>query len=897
MRHNCSFPIDINANGAPVLKPSRFKEIWFLTDPEIFIKSHLPLMYDVYHEQFFPDLDEQHLYQPCRTVKQWDNYVWISASAMEWGVKPISHNQSIIWTEDNHLEITFECFNTMTYTYSLTSLSDGKSAQGYVILYCTDSAIVKGHVRLPKMDSYLLRIQASPRIEPDIVTPEKDDSDVIFIYRIEATGSTENLPFFNGRNPAWGLTSEFSESGCSIVDYKGAIYYTDTGKVSIAIKLPTTDVFPHMINYTSVTHPDEDLENMIYAERDGRHMKFELICPKIGDYLLSFWVKNSPDTEHLDVSLNLFIRSSVSADEEHYYPGHHSLWGPQEPIFSLGILPIHPHCSTVVAHNGCCIITIELTQHINVSHRLMKVNGTDISCWKRCVYAEQDGDRLIYHFHLPEQGRFKFKIAGGGHDETSHHIALVYLIENRGEPYKGCLFPEHDNFPWGIRNEFIQLGLECRHFLSTIPVRKHEARLYIKLPDLNVIFSTSFTHGDRPLDHLDNYCVVIRNKNLTDVTVIVRLPSPGYYALRLFEATHCTPLANYLLRSDDDYEGEVYGFEPYSGIYGATEEFLERGLQIISNMTSEIITDNEGKCKITLKVPKTMDLLLLTKRKGKEVKGHLFALRHEDTVTFIFHGKEAGYYQLKGYAKGNKPKPDLLFIFLIHVKEEISQWESFPDCNTVWGLNKDADILGIRVKDSSAVQSLIHNTTGVVSITFQHIKEYHMNGWLKSPHISAEELKMRTFTEKHRNLTVLRISLPSKGYFTLKIGAAKSGAAKYKTIGTFVIHSETDAGKSIGFPEFNNFFEGCKLESPHANPIPADCEQVFKIKIPGAERVRLWEDDGVWKVELNPTDGDVFFGSVNVGGAKNLWITARFPKDSSRGEEGRYRNMLMYKVI
>ena len=864
------------------------------------MSTHMPLTYDNTEGQFVPDPDEQILYTPETDLQGWHKGAWVSASGQGWGVRPLSHQNSVITTRDATLRLTFKCPHVMTYTSVLTDVTTNQRLYGYVMIYVmgADCDVINVDVRIPRSGGYMLRIQALPPFEPDPLAPDKDDTDIILSYRIEASTRSRTQKPFSENDLSWGVTPQFLNTGCSVVDYKGAVVETDRGKTSISMQLPSNDLFPHLIVFTFLNDLNMTLDRCVYAERAGSLVTFHLTCPKAGEYLFTFWLKTKADDERLDVSISFLVKSPKAAIPKDTYPPHPYLWGIQSPALPLGIQVLDLKSSTLVAVKGCCQLSVRLRNgNAQVSHNL---EGTVGDNWRRYVYGEQDGDVIYYHFHIPEVGRFKFHIAGTEDSEGSHQIAALFLIECP-EAYSGPLYPEHENCAWGTRSLLNEYNLTTSQgSTSTVEVNEGKVMIQVRLPSIDFPLRTVLTRSGHPQEAQDDFYVVYRGQDPKDVTILVHVPSEGYHALRLYEGSQGASLASYLLYTDIPCEDP---FEGHQGIYGTTPAFYQHGLMEGTPGTSYAKTDQDSMCYVAIKVPASVDLHFVVRRNGNEVKGHVIPERQGHKVVVRFRGRDRGFYQLRAYVKSDKRRHDLVLICLIENQNDCEGWEAYAECRGVWGLNHEALQRGIKLSSSERSESVLSSMTGSTTLTLTHPEDISLKAWIKpTPSLPQKRSDKCVLVEKTQSGSLLTVAVPGVGYFTLQVGVAREGSVKYKTTGSFLIESLSTSHEKLSFPAFANLYTGCRLHEPLTNPLTANRSYSFRVTVPGAVKVRLWDTENTLRVDLQEMEVEeaeeegVWGVMTQVGGVKDLWVTAKFPRGDPHGEGGCYRNLLMYEV-
>ena len=80
-----------------------WKEWFFLTEPESFVLTHMPLDDDTIQP------DEQHMENPITDAKQWAEMALMSPQAVQYGIKPLTHPKNLIETSTGEVIIQYTC--------------------------------------------------------------------------------------------------------------------------------------------------------------------------------------------------------------------------------------------------------------------------------------------------------------------------------------------------------------------------------------------------------------------------------------------------------------------------------------------------------------------------------------------------------------------------------------------------------------------------------------------------------------------------------------------------------------------------------------------------------------------------------------------------------------------
>ena len=210
---------------------------------------------------------------------------------------------------------------------------------------------------------------------------------------------------------------------------------------------------------------------------------------------------------------------------------------------------------------------------------------------------------------------------------------------------------------------------------------------------------------------------------------------------------------------------------------------------------------------------------------------------------------------------------------------------------------------GIKVSNSERSELVLSSMTGSTTLNLAYPKDTSLKAWIKpTPSLPQKRSDKCVLVEKTQSGSLLTVAAPGVGYFTLQVGVAREGSVKYKTTGSFLIESLSSSDEKLSFPAFANLYTGCRLHGPRVNPLTAHSSYSFRVTVPGAVKVRLWDTENTLRVDLQELgeeeeEGEgVWEVTAQVGAVKDLWVTAKFPRGDPHGEGGCYRNLLMYEV-
>lgn len=151
--------------------------------------------------------------------------------------------------------------------------------------------------------------------------------------------------------------------------------------------------------------------------------------------------------------------------------------------------------------------------------------------------------------------------------------------------------------------------------------------------------------------------------------------------------------------------------------------------------------------------------------------------------------------------------------------------------------------------------------------------------------------KTLTFSQQRDGIYSIHAVFPKPGKYTLRIFAAKGRQETYDWAIDYIIDASSTTEDLSSFPETLGDFRYRKayLYSPMQGILKSGMEYHFKIEIPYAEDVILFEGDRYHHLERESLSGYTFSGNITVGD-NDIRVGARFPNDEQ------YSILLKYKT-
>ncbi|MCD6217070.1 hypothetical protein J7L05_04305 [bacterium] len=151
--------------------------------------------------------------------------------------------------------------------------------------------------------------------------------------------------------------------------------------------------------------------------------------------------------------------------------------------------------------------------------------------------------------------------------------------------------------------------------------------------------------------------------------------------------------------------------------------------------------------------------------------------------------------------------------------------------------------------------------------------------------------KALTFSQQRDGIYYIHVLFPKPGKYTLRVFAAKGRQETYDWAIDYIINASSSADDSSHFPETLGDFRYRKayLYSPMHGILKSGREYHFKIDVPYAEDIVLFEGENYHHLEKESLRGCTFSGYITVGD-NDISVGAKFPNDEQ------YSILLKYKT-
>ena len=273
--------------GAGFVKPKDKRYIrwpndsYFLTDPDIFISDHFPMMDNDYETSCKWQLLEMPL-----TLETFIKRVNMDQPGKEWGIRTHHHPYAVIDVQ-NESEIMIEESHTPMLDYMVHMRNTNyQLMDSFTFAYKSDAKTFKVHVRPPAIGEYMCQIYGRR-----VIDGKDAHFQPLVLYKLDCTEVYDRPREFPKHNTVFGPVPDIERFGFSHTG--NVLYKAEFGEVTILLN-PIREVHfvPHL--YIGDTEFDYLRENCIvqYSE-DFRHVTISLRLPFEGFFRLTLFGKQS----------------------------------------------------------------------------------------------------------------------------------------------------------------------------------------------------------------------------------------------------------------------------------------------------------------------------------------------------------------------------------------------------------------------------------------------------------------------------------------------------------------------------------------------------------------------------------------------------------------------------
>ncbi|XP_070546250.1 kyphoscoliosis peptidase-like [Ptychodera flava] len=442
----------------------------------------------------------------------------------------------------------------------------------------------------------------------------------------------------------WGANLDFTTAGFQVHGHRVPIISTNTGKVTITVRLPKR-MTPLLCEVHLQTENGlEQLQGLFCGERKGRKGRLNIWLPYKGEYRFTIMAKLKKNSESFWTGANYLICNTYPLTVEEKFPDYDGLWGPNEHFFKLGLHVTS--LAVITAENGDHCLTVRKGSDIDLTCNIER-NGTKMPT---CIFADSNfnGEEVNFRIRLPEAGFYKFTLhAKKKNQDGSYPKAGQWLIDCKSA-WAGELYPD-DSGLWGPSDTFFDLGMKAANLSTSLVIAEGgQCSLSFSMPDKTVVTGSLERNGVKQDTSLFSEVAI----DGTSVTYHMRLRDEGFYVFTLFAKKRgkggTFPFAGkWLIESKSKWNGQLYPV----GDWGPSDDFHRLGLSMERGKSSFIIV-SDGKCDVTIMAPKpistTYYLYKGDERLSETEKTECIEVNTDDTsITYRLTLPGFGFYKFE----------------------------------------------------------------------------------------------------------------------------------------------------------------------------------------------------------------------------------------------------------
>ena len=381
--------------------------MWFITDPDQFVFSHLPFDGDNV------TLSDQLKRMPFTTVQGFTKVPYQHPKVAAYQMKPLSHKNQIIQTKSSLLKIRFKCTkkNYLDFATKLEKKSGVVNKQYIVTTYpnrcviCQVGDQLHVTINLPGDGTYMFRLMGKP------VKGDDTSTNVLISYKIFNRGQKDLPQYFSECNEIFGMYPKFRAAGYKVkMPKKGAVISSKNGRAKVKLHLPSRGEIPNSHKlFVEEDNRYRELKDCVYGEREGKNVKYRIRCPVVGTYYFQLLYK--PE-QGRGVNEGYYhggcyqIRCKKACKDEERFIDNTSWGGPTRQFYNLG-LTISAKGSTLPVVSGRVqLVVLKTRSNVNVWAQLHnKLHVAD-----SCLTKTTDKEFTTFTLQPPVRGYYFIKL-------------------------------------------------------------------------------------------------------------------------------------------------------------------------------------------------------------------------------------------------------------------------------------------------------------------------------------------------------------------------------------------------------------------------------------------------------------------------------------------------------
>ncbi|XP_042594589.1 kyphoscoliosis peptidase-like [Cyprinus carpio] len=395
----------------------RYKEYYFLTDPENFIDSH------------FPEKEEWQLLESPIKIEEFEKRVLKKPDFYTLNLTLNHPKHFLIVTENGEATVSMSFPQLVHFTYQISQLSGKKTQELSKSIGFLTSTQQSMKLRLmpPKPGMYELELFARAGN-----TPKTYNWICSFQLECPSPKISEELP----ENPheCWGLQPDATSLGLEPCNYGNEIISLESGSFRLVLK--TTR--PLMV-LCELSHKNLDktlAKKCLAIQPEPDQLTCSVLCPYYGYYRLSVFVRDwANEADSFENAGNFLLHCTAGAVSlnELFPSGLSSNCGPGIKTLEAGLFEFSHTEALVYTQQGKCDITFQNRQDIDLFCKLSKEEGdqpASQTTLSNHVLFTHDGSKVTISINLPESGVYKLGLYGKTSLKPEYPLLCDYILKN-----------------------------------------------------------------------------------------------------------------------------------------------------------------------------------------------------------------------------------------------------------------------------------------------------------------------------------------------------------------------------------------------------------------------------------------------------------------------------------
>ncbi|XP_070531651.1 kyphoscoliosis peptidase-like isoform X2 [Ptychodera flava] len=448
------------------------------------------------------------------------------------------------------------------------------------------------------------------------------------------------------------------------LSHNQGVIETNENEISVKVQCPYTQNLRFWTRLTDLNEKNtipragRKHSNHVISYRNGDTVTCKVRFPHAGDFTLIVGVTPNNTSEDMKSMsqwvLSYTIKSRGNTPSAAFPSGAaYDIWGANDEFHIKGFRVIGQEEPIIVSNTGKAELELQLPdERQQLLAELISFSGGQYEV-EGHVCGEKTNKKVKYHVILPYEGEYRFTVMAKLRDDGNYWHGANFMIRNSKAAVIDEKFP-HSRSLWGPGEEFYKLDVK---YSGSSKIIATDGSCQIKFSkNSDVVFLFHLEKNGEKYSEATKFVFADSATDGSEFIFHARLPEKGYYKFKLFAKNRnvegsYSGVGHWLLEAHAPWKGEFY--PSANGSWGATNHFIDLGLQLVEHKSSVIVANN-GTCVITIKAPEpittTPYLLKNDSRLPEEEKKNCLTITSNDTsISYSIKLPESGFYKLELY--------------------------------------------------------------------------------------------------------------------------------------------------------------------------------------------------------------------------------------------------------